>query len=978
MRSFILAVLLLLYLASSMLAQTGNATLRGQVTDPSDAAVPGATVIVSGADGSVKTATSDQLGRYTVSGLTPGRYTIRIGVKGFNLFEKTGVALAPAQALTINAKLVVTTEKQEVTVTAEDQQAKISTDPANNMSAVVLRGDDLKALSDNPDDLQEDLQALAGPAAGPDGGQIYIDGFTGGRLPPKESIREVRINSNPFAAEYDRLGFGRIEILTKPGTDKFRGQGFFNFGDRDFNSRNPFATTQPPYQLRQFGGNLSGPLGKKASFFLDGEERDINENALVVASVLDSNLNITPFNTAVVTPIRRTTVSPRVDYQVTPNNTFTARYTFSNQSQDDQGVGQFNLASRGYNQKVREQTVQLIDNIVLNSRAINETRFQFIDTRTDQNGVSSTPAISVAGAFTSGGAPFSLNFTNIDQYELQNYTSMTRGTHQIKFGARLRGVTEDSQSTTNHNGTFIFEGGRLPELTAGNALVLDNNGQPVEQDLSSIQVYQQTQRLLQQGLTGAQVAALGYGPSQFTLTAGTPLSSVGQFDIGAFAQDDWRVRPNVTLSLGLRYEAQTNIHDHRDFAPRIGIAWAPGATSKTPRPKFVIRGGSGLFYTRFTQDLVLNAERFNGVTQQQYIVQNPTFYPNIPPLSTLAADQVAQAVYQIDPHLRAPYIWQSVIGVERQLPHNITVTVNYAGSRGEHMLLTRNINAPEGSAAGPRPYGDAAGNIYQYESAGIFRQNQLLTNVQARVSPKFMMFGFYAFGKAQSNTDGVGTFPSNQYNMQPDYGRAGFDARHRVFMGGVITGPLKLQLSPFIILTSPMPFNITAGRDLNGDSLFTDRPAFATNTALPSVVSTPFGIFDTNPQPGQTIIPRNYGQGFSMISVNARLSRTWSFGERAGGSAGPMGGPRGGGPPGGGPMMIGGPGMFGGAGNAKYTLTATIAARNVINHVNLGQPVGDLSSPFFGQATSTAGGFGPLAGGAAGNRRIEMQLRFTF
>ncbi len=134
------------------------------------------------------------------------------------------------------------------------------------------------------------MQALAGPGAGSseDGAQIYIDGFTGGRLPPKESIREIRINRNPFSAEYDRLGYGRVEIFTKPGTDRFRGQAFFNFNDEALNARSPFAATRAPYQSRRYGGNISGPLAsKRASFFFDFERRETDDNNVVSAIVLD-------------------------------------------------------------------------------------------------------------------------------------------------------------------------------------------------------------------------------------------------------------------------------------------------------------------------------------------------------------------------------------------------------------------------------------------------------------------------------------------------------------------------------------------------------------------------------------------------------------------------------------------------------------------------------------------------------------------
>ena len=984
-----------------------NASLHGVVTDASDAAIPAATVIATGPDGKVKTTSTDQLGRYTLAGLTSGSYTVRIGAKGFTLFEKSGLAISPGQSVALDANLAVTLEKQEVTVNSEERQTQISTDPANNAGALILKGEDLNALSDDPDDLASDLQALAGPAAGPNGGQIFIDGFSGGRLPPKESIREIRINSNPFAAEYDRLGFGRIEIFTKPGTDKFRGQVSFNFGDKIFNSRNPFATTQPPYQSRQFGGNLSGPLGKKASFFLDVEKRDIDENALIVASVLDPSLNIVPFNSAIVTPIRRTTVSPRVDYQINPTNTMSARYTYTTQTHADQGVGQFALASRGYSTDNTEQTVQMTETAVLNSRIINETRFQFIRDRNDQQGKSDTPAINVSGAFVDGGAPFRVNFTDQDSYELQNYTSMSLGTHQVKFGARLRGSLLASQSTSNYNGTFTFAGGRYPVLTANGQDQLDASGQKILTDLTSIQVYRQTQLLLKQKLSSVDIRALGYGPNQFTRSGGTPLAGVDQFDIGLFVQDDWRVRPNVTISAGLRYEAQTNINDLGDFSPRIGIAWAPGSSKASLRPKTVIRGGFGIFYDRFSENLTLNAQRLNGVVVQQFVVRSPDFFPIAQSVDSLTSARQTQAIYQVDSGLRAPYIMQSAIGIERQLPRNITLSLNYTNSRGLHNLRTRNINAPSpetydinNPASGVRPDG-TKGDIYLYESSGVFKQNQVITSVQARINPRISMFGFYSVGSAKSNTDSVNSFPANQFDLSTEYGRAGFDVRQRAFIGGSLNGPWGVSLSPFIMLASGAPFNITTGRDLNGDGVFTDRPAFATDLTRPSVVHTAFGVFDVNPIASQTIIPRNYAQGPGVVSINLRMSRTWGFGERRSsasgpdsggpGGGGPGGGDRGrggeggrGGPPGGGNMgfggMRGGPGGFGGGGSGKrYSLTLSANSRNVINHVNLGQPVGDLSSPFFGQSTSTGGGFGPGGGGgAAGNRKIEFMLRFTF
>ncbi len=945
-------------------AQPAVGTLKGLVTDPSAATVTNAAVTIRGANGFVRQARTDVQGTYTVPGLPPGQYDVRVEVKGFAPFEALGVNV-PAGVVSLNAPLTVAMETQSVTVNTDTNS--VTTDPSQNIGALVLKGADLEALSDDPDDLASDLQALAGPAAGPNGGQIYIDGFTGGQLPPKSAIREVRINSNPFSAEYDRLGFGRIEILTKPGSDKFRGQVFTNIGNKVFNSRNPFVTgTVPDYSQEFFGGNFSGPIGKKASFFVDADRRITNENALVVAQVLDPSFNIVPYNLAVVTPQHRTDVSPRVDYQLNSNNTLSARYRWSG-SNSVGGVGGFSLPTLETNGNSHSHTVQITETAVLGTHAVNETRFQFFANRSNQSGTSTEPTINVQSAFTSGGSPFAVNFSNENHYEVQNNTTLTKGTHQIRFGARVRSITVADRSTSGYNGSFTF---------------------------SSIDIYRQTELLLSQGLPFAQVRALGYGPSIFSLTSGTKLANVDQTDAGLFAQDDWRVLPNVTVSAGLRYEMQTNLNDHANVAPRLGIAWAPGARKNT-QAKTVIRIGAGMFYDRFSESYTLNALRLNGIAQQQFVVRNPGFFDphHAPSVSDLTDAKATQAIRDISSQLLAPRIFQTAVGVERQLPWRISLSANWTRSRGWDQLRSRNINAPEPGTypdAVVRPYGIAAGDIYLYESSASFKQNQLMTNIQARISAKYSLFGYYVYGRAESNSDGAGSFPANTYDLSSEWGRAGFDVRQRVFMGGSIAAPLALTLNPFIILSTGGPFNISTGTDTNGDGLFTERPSFATDLSRPSVVTTPWGAFDTKPIAGQTIIPRNFGKGPGQVSINLRLSRSWGFGEsKSSGSAaggGDFGGPRGGGgghgPGGGGFMTMGGRGgMFGGAGNTsgkRYVLTLGVQARNVLNHVNYAAPVGVLTSPFFGQSTSIAGGFGPGGGGAAGNRRLEVQLRFSF
>lgn len=968
-RSILLTLILSLCLAAAS-AQQRTGAIRGQVVDEFGGLIVGANVVVADGSGVEKTATTDAEGKYQINGLAPGRYTVRASAPNFALFEEKEVEVSAARTETFDIKLDVTIEKQEVEVARE---AAVSTEPENNAGAIVLRGADLDALPDDPDDLAAALLALAGPSAGPNGGQFYIDGFTGGRLPPKESIREIRINQNPFSAEYDRLGFGRVEILTRPGTDKLRGQGFFIFSDESLNSRNPFASNRAPFQARQFGGNLSGPvIKKKASFFLDFERREIDDN--VVINALDPDNNFAFINEAVLAPQRRLTFSPRFDYQINSNHTLVVRYSFLRTSAQNQGIGGFSLPERAYDVSNTQHTFQLTETAIINQSVVNETRFQYSYENRRDGANSTVPVINVQDAFISGGPTIGLSSNPETRLELQNYTSWSIARHALKGGVRIRYTKIKDISPDNFNGTYTF---------------------------ASLEQYQRV-------LAGVPNVT----PAQFSIAGGDPEADVSQTDFGLFFQDDWRVRPNLTLSLGLRYENQTNIDSNFNFAPRLSFAWSPGAGAAS-RPKTVVRGGFGMFYERFAESLTLQANRFNGINQQQFIIRNPTFFPLVPTIEQLNATgfaQTVQTVRTVADTLQAPYTMQGAISVERQMPFGLTVSATYITSRTVHLLRSRNINAPIPGTLGARPFGDV-GNIYQYESSGFFNQSQLIIGANNRLGRSVTLFMNYRLNRADSDTDGAGTFPANTYDLSTEYGRSLQDVRHNFFLGGSITLPWwDLRLNPLIFARSGTPFNITTGRDTNGDSLFTERPALASDLTKPGVIITRLGAFDPNPLPGQEIIPRNFGHGPAFFSVNLGLSKTFGFGEvpgaraanaaqpqgdsgggrAGGGGGGGAGGGRGGRGGGGGggfnPFGGGGGARGGGGGSARaaaekrYSLIVSIRAQNLFNRTNGGTPVGNLLSPFFGESLSTAGGFGFGPGGssAAGNRRVELQVRFSF
>ncbi|MDX6383754.1 MAG: hypothetical protein QOK48_1327 [Blastocatellia bacterium] len=996
-------LLIVVLCAGVALGQQSAGSLKGQISDEFGGVIVGATVVAVNASGVEKTTTTNGDGNFVLNGLAPGKYTIKVTAPGFANNETPDLEVLAGRTAPFNVTLKVTIEQQKVTVSTDG--AGVNTEPENNLGAVVLKGTDLDSLPDDPDDLVAALQALAGPAAGPNGGQIYIDGFSGGAMPPLSSIREIRINANPFSAEYDRPGFGRIEILTKPGTDRFRGQASFGFNNQVLNARNPFAPTRAAYMSRQYGGNLSGPIfKKKASFFVDFEKRDINDDAVINGSILDANLNIVPFSDTVPTPNRRTEFSPRIDYQINASNTLVARYEYTHNT-NVAGVGGFSLASRKYHTANTEQNARVTETAILNKTTVNETRFQFVHQTSGDDANNTIPTIQVSDAFTGGGSQIGLASADTNRWELTNITSRVMGFHTLRFGARLRDVHITNISPNNFGGTWTFASGRTGS------------------GLTSIQAYQITLRGLQNGLTPAQIRAQGGGATQFSIATGNPKATVSQFDFGGFVQDDWRFRPNLTLSFGLRYENQTHIKSNFNLAPRLGFAWGVGSSNSAKPTKTVMRGGFGIFYDRVGENLTLAASRFNGTNQQQFIVTNPAVldsFPTVPSIATLTAFATPVTIDRLASDLRTPYTMQLAISVERQLTTSLKVSATYSHARTLHMLRTLAVNAPLPGTFNPlapnsgvRPFG-SANNIFQYDSSGHFDQNLLTFNIVNSFNRRGSVTVNYSFAKANGDTDGTGSFPANSYDLSGEYGRASSDVRHRLTVVGSYRAPWGLSLNPFVIVTSGAPFNITIGRDLNGDTVFTERPAFASDLTKPGVVVTRFGAFDPNPTAGAVIIPRNYGQGPGSLSANLRISKTFGFGgERkstasqpgrdggrgAGGAEGGGrggfgfpggGGGAGGGRGGGGAARGGGGGRGGGLGGngaeagQRYNLTFSVNFQNILNHTNLGRPTGNLSSPFFGTSTGTGGNFAGFGGGRGGggtppyNRLIDAQVRFTF
>ena len=951
-----------------LLAQ--NASLTGRVTDESGAIIPGATVSLSDAKG-VQAAVARPDGTYSFPRLAAGDYTITASAPQLS-FPKPANLTLRSGANTFDLQLKVTAATQQVTV--QDNAGTLSTDAASNASGTVIRGADLEALSDDPEDLAADLQALAGPSAGPSGGAIFVDGFSGGQLPPKESIREIRINQNPFSPEYDKLGYGRIEIFTKPGSDHLHANLGYNLGRADWNGRNPYAAQKAPFLLQEFENSVSGPLSKRASFTLDFERHMVNNGSVSNGVVLDPQLLLpSPFTSVQTAVQRRWLANPHIDYRLDDNNTLSVRYTFTHGDIRNAGIGAFDLISRGYHLQWQYNTFQIAETTVHGNK-VNETRFQYYRTTNQTAANTIAPVLQVSGSFNGGGAATANGHDATNSFEFQNYTSVLHGKHMWRFGVRMRGQTEDNYTPANFNGTYTFSGGLGPEFNSNNQIVTGSNGEPVIVQISSIEQYRRTLLFEQMGMSPAAIRTLGGGASLFSINAGNPDTQAHQVDSGIFAGDDWRLRSNLTLNLGLRYEVQTNISDHADIAPRVAFAWAP-ASAKNRTPKTVIRGGFGIFYDRFILANTLTALRYNGTVQQQYLITNPDTFPAVPAISSLNASRSPQAIQEVDAHLRAPSLMQSAATLERQLPRNSTLAITYTNSHGLHILRSEDINAPL-PGSGIFPYG-LGGPIFLMTSSGLYNQNQLIFNVNTRVTSGLSFFGYYVFNRANSNTDGLNTFPANQYNFKGEYGPAATDVHNRIIFAGTVDTRWKVRLNPYITMLSGAPFNITAGQDIFDTTLYNARPGVATEVNRPGVIATPYGLLDPNPAAGETVLGRNAGRGPWIVYLNMRITKTWGFGSEK--STGEVVSSRGSGQSG--QVLTQPPRSVFSAPTTihRYRIAVGLSIRNLLNHTNPGPIIGSIASPLFGSANQM---YGQINGEGfsenASNRRLELQCKFVF
>ena len=917
-------------------ASKATSSLSGTVTDPAGALIPNATVTLTAAHQPSRTVSADDAAHFAFTNLPADTYTLSASFPGFAGMSLPSIQLGDDQRRSVTLALPLATKQEEVKVGPDGA----TLDSSQNGDSTVIKGAAIGLLSENSSLLTQQLQGMSG-GIGETGSQIYVDGFSGGKMPPKSSIREIRLNQDPYSAQYDTVGNGRVEIFTKPGSDDLHGDFFSQGTDASFDSQNPYSTTAQPFYTTFFNGDLSGPIvRKKSSFTISYTQSHLANSAIVNAVLLNSGSDQqVAFTDAVPSPTSSISFTSRFDDQLAKSNTFTARYQLDYSSQKNAGVGQFALEEQGFSTATTSSTLQLSDIQTFGTKVVNETRFQYLRTRAAQAPISNAPALVVQGGFTGGGNNTGLFNDNQDAYEMQDYTSIDLGRHFLRVGVRQRFLRDANRSTANYNGEYIF---------------------------STLTAYQLTLQGLAKGSTPEQIRASGGGASQFNITTGNPSAAILVADTALYAEDEWKARKDLTLNYGLRLETQNHIEDHADFAPRFGFAYSIHSTDKKPA-NYTLRGGFGLFYARLPSSNILTAVRQNGSNQRQFVLTSPDTYPNLPS-STELSSATPPTIFRISPSYSSPYLMQSGLVLERKVKQYGTVSVAYQNMRGVHQLLSRNINAPLPGTYNPldpnsgvRPFGNT-GNLYEYDTGGVYKYDQFYLRGQLQKDEKFFLFYNYSYRRRRADTDG--NFPSNQYDLRQDYGRASNDSHNRLFFGLFSDGLLPFHFGggTFVALQSGTPFNITLAEDLNGDSQFNDRPSFATDLSRPSVIRTAFGNFDTAPIAGQQLIPNNYGHAPGIILLNTFLSRTIHFGSEVKPPADePAPAPL---PPGTKPPPP----------QRRYALSFNLEADNVLNHNNPAPPVGILGSSLFGKSNALNSFFQQ----GSANRVVDLGVGFNF
>ena len=865
-------------------AQTRQARLLVTVVDQTGAVIPNATMTVVRTEDPAKTVIgpvkSDEKGVATLEGLTPGTYVVEVAFPGFETRILKDVRLRAGDNRQ-GAILAIQNMQDEITV-GRDKQATAA-DPKSTFGTTMTR-EQIEALSDDPDEMRRQIQDMAPDAV------LRIDSFEGGNLPPKAQIKSIHITRDQFAAESHYAGAHFIDIITQPGMGPISGSTNFRFADRVFNASDPRTNVKGPEQMQNYGLNFGGTLIQGKSSFALSINGGGNYSAPTIVSEGPQGRRV---ETLPIKQNRDNLFSyGSLDYAVTKDQTLRMTFDFNRFSSQNLGIGQFDEIGRAYGTTESGGTLRIQHAGPVGRRFFTNTRLQMNFQESDRESEFELPTLRILDARTSGGAQ-QRGGRRTKGVNLASDLDYVRGIHSFRTGIDINSSWVSTDEDSNYLGTYTFE---------------------------SIDAY---------------VAGT---PRSYTRRIGDPNIDYENTLGAVYLQDDIRVRKNLTISPGVRYEVQTHVSDYNNFAPRLGVNWAPFKSGRT-----TIRASAGIFYDWLSMGTYEQTLRGDGFRQQELNIINPSF-----PDPGTDGPIPATNQYRMGGDIALVHTRRLSAGVQQTVTPRIRVGATYAWTHFLGLLRGENLNAP---VDGVRPDPRFANVIRAIDDAES-KNHTLSTNMSVSLGTptpamqqdrwnwrRGSIFTTYTLAKQRSNSDGAFSPPFTG-SPEGEWGPANNDMRHRLNIGLNTQALKNMNMSLSFNYNTANPYTIRTGNDDNADLIFNDRPAG---------------------------VPRNTERGDAMMNISTNASYTIAFGKRPA-AAPPTGG-------GGQTIITSGDGMMvmrvgapgGGSGAARYRINLSIGVQNLTNRVNHTGWNGTMTSPFFGQSTSVGS-----------PRKINMGVSFSF
>ncbi len=748
-------------------------------------------------------------GRFSFTDLASGTYLVRIEASGFEPYN-TSIQVGTEKLNPLKIKLKLQTVEEEITVHADTPDDRLS--PESNPDSMRIDETFFGGLPLEVDYLQPFIDTFISPAAqGNEGTSVVVDGVDGGDLDmPSTAIRTLKINRNPYSAEFQHPGNARAEIATKHGR-KHRYEGTLALFARNsvFDARNAFAGTNPDLNRRFVEGSLGGPLpGKTGTFFVAGERLLDDQSAVVNAP--DTVTLTGPLITNVPAPQRRDHLFGRAHWSLTTMQTLSVNYAFTDQSSHNEGVGGLILPEQGIATGHQTHRVQLIESAILSPRFRSQLIIVFKNQKERSGNPANGPEIVVDGEFT-GGPSQSYSSKERRAFDAQETATYVHGKHTFSFGGTARSEWNNVTDATNFGGTFEF--GSLDQYRA----------------------------VIQQHL-GA--------PILYSVNQGNPAVSFLAQQTSGFVEDELRALPNLSVTFGLRYDWQNTLDDRKDLAPRLALAYSPGNRKKT-----VVRAGTGIFYDNLPRTTTQDALLLDGVRVREIDISNPSY-----PDPFLGGQLVSQPISttRVASGAQSPYLIQTSAAVEQEIWGGNWLSLEYSFLHGVHLFRLRDVNAPFPSGGGVRPNPNFF-EINEIQSTAFLRGHALTLTFRGGLGKRFKAYGQYIFSKYINDTSSqYGTFlpPADNYDLRAEIAPADFDRRHRVNFAGIVLLPFGTRMGSLFSAATGAPYNITTGFDENGDGVANDRPPGVTR--------------NTGRQPGTVQFDLRLSKVFSLENIFAR------------------------------------------------------------------------------------------------------------